>query len=732
MELLSPSGSFDSFLEAVNNGADAVYLGLKSFNARKPASNFSLKEYLEAREIAKKSGVKIYITLNIDFKPNEFEKLFRVLEFLSNEGVDGVIVKDFGLIDILTRFFPKIEFHLSTQFGCSNSYGVKESKKLGATRVILARELNYKEIEICTKEDLEIEIFAQGSMCFSFSGRCALSSWVGGKSANRGSCQAPCRLKYKDTDTEGSFFSMKDLNLIDELSYLKKQKISCLKIEGRLKNPRWVGDVTKIYREALDGDIDSRRKEKLSLYSGRDQSTGFVKRTRDLTSDNRKEFGRFIGTITASTETEFTLDTPAEDIESSFRITSEGVFQGIILEPEINDDGLKVNAEKIYPVGSKVYEVVVASKVKETIPDYKFNIDIKVENNKLIVELSTKFGSFDLEVKVKKVVKASRGIYLSHIEDILLDGISGYRVEKFDLNEDILVSKSQVNNLVKDLTSNLALHIKRNRDFLPKLNEKQLSYIHKEPQGIDEGLPVVSSNINTIRVFPHQIKDWIPNVRRVIIERFENDIEVVNNFAQKFNGEIILSIFPILFEDDFNDIRSKLMLVDEKIKLLEINDISQFTLLGDRFSGIGGMGLAPFNQFAAEYLLKKGLKSVHISQELDKPALETLASSLLDLDYTIYSKVPLFYSRADSEKYVDGSIFEDSIGTKMITSNYRSITTFESDDYFSIKGIDLSDIRVKNIIADLRYSKFPKKDLEKIRVGDIENYSNYNLGRKLD
>ncbi|PID29543.1 MAG: hypothetical protein CR982_02435 [Candidatus Cloacimonadota bacterium] len=732
MELLSPSGSYESFIEAVNNGANAVYLGLKSFNARKPASNFSLKEYERAREFAKRKNVKIYVTLNIDFKPNEFEKLFRVLEFLSQVGIDAVIVKDFGLIDILKRFYPNIEFHLSTQFGTSNSFGIKECKKLGATRVILARELNYEEIIVCSKEDLEIEIFAQGSMCFSFSGRCYLSSWVGGKSANRGSCQAPCRLKYSRDGEKGSFFSMKDLNLIDEIAYLKKLDIASLKIEGRLKNPKWVGDVTKIYREALEGEIDSVRKSKLSLYSGRDQATGFVKSRTDLTSDNKKEFGRYIGTIVEYKDSKFKLDREVDTLDKSLRVTNNGIFQGIILEPKLSDDKLYIFSEKEFPIGSKVYEVVVASNTKKIIPDYKFNLSLNIDNGKLKAIVSTKYGSFDLEVKIKKVVKASRGVYLSNIENILLEGISGYRLGNLEMDQDILVSKSQINNLVKDLTSNLALHIKRNRDQLPKLSEDRFSYINKKGKDWDKGIPIIFSNINTIRVLPHQIKDWAPNIDRVIIDRFDEDIDIVNNFAKRFKGEIILSIFPILFENEFLDIKNKLNSVDIKISTLEINDISQFGLAGDRFSLIGGIGFSPFNQFAADFLLKKGLKSIHISQELDKDSLKNLSDSLYSIDFTVYSRVPLFYSRVDEKNHRDGSEFKDRIGTEMVTSNYRSITSFESKEYFSIKGIDLSEMRVKNLIADLKYSSSPESDIKRIKTGDIDNYSNFNLGRRLD
>lgn len=250
MELLSPAGSPQSFKAALDSGANAVYLGLPWFNARKPAMNFTPETLKESLAEAHSKNVKVYVTLNTDIKPSEIEDAAKVLTLLEELKVDAVIIKDFGLFYLAKTCFPSLELHLSTQFGISNSYAAEQAKKLGATRVIPARELSFNELNALQNSTMdipEIEAFVQGSMCFSFSGKCLLSSWVGGKSANRGVCQAPCRLKYESGSSEFPFFSMKDLNLSSKLDDLKKANIHSLKIEGRLKSPGWVGSITSIY-----------------------------------------------------------------------------------------------------------------------------------------------------------------------------------------------------------------------------------------------------------------------------------------------------------------------------------------------------------------------------------------------------------------------------------------------------------------------------------------------------
>jgi U32 family peptidase len=237
MELLSPAGNKEAFFAAVESGADSVYLGLNLFNARKPARNFTFEDIPEIISYAHSKSVSVYITLNIDLKSSELEDASKILSFIKEIKADAVIVKDLALIYLIEKYFSPFEFHLSTQFGISNTAGMYMAEVLGASRVVLARELNKGEIKTLNEPCYpKTEIFIQGSMCFSFSGKCLdVKHGSAVKSANRGTCQAPCRFRFEKEGTEGyqSYFSMKDINLSLKLSELEETGVSALKIEGQ-------------------------------------------------------------------------------------------------------------------------------------------------------------------------------------------------------------------------------------------------------------------------------------------------------------------------------------------------------------------------------------------------------------------------------------------------------------------------------------------------------------------
>jgi putative protease len=260
-ELLSPAGDPLALKAAVENGADAVYLGLKNFNARRGAANFSLKELKEAVEYAHLRNVRLYLTFNTLILNEEFKEAFSTLLKAVNLGVDAVIVQDWGLIHLLRQKFPQLRLHASTQLNVHNLQQVKMLEKLGFKRAILARELSLGEIGRLRKfTSLELEVFVHGALCFFYSGHCLFSSMVGGRSGNRGLCTQPCRLSYVLYSGERPFkqvfgrypLNTRDLCTLSFLPELIKRGVNALKIEGRLKSPDYVGVVTRVYREALD------------------------------------------------------------------------------------------------------------------------------------------------------------------------------------------------------------------------------------------------------------------------------------------------------------------------------------------------------------------------------------------------------------------------------------------------------------------------------------------------
>ncbi|MBE7026621.1 MAG: U32 family peptidase [Ruminococcaceae bacterium] len=257
-ELLSPAGNFEALIAAVQNGADAVYLGGTAFSARAGAGNFDDNSLIEAVKYCHVRGVKVFVTLNTLIKQTEFEKAAEFAHFLHESGVDGIIVQDAGLAAYILACVPDIRLHGSTQMTVHNIEGAKKLEKLGFKRVVLARELSLEQIrQIRKNTNIELEIFVHGAICCSYSGQCLFSSFLGGRSGNRGRCAQPCRLFYelqKDDRVlkKGYLLSPKDMCLLAYMDEIKKLGIESLKIEGRLKRPEYVATVTKIYRKYLD------------------------------------------------------------------------------------------------------------------------------------------------------------------------------------------------------------------------------------------------------------------------------------------------------------------------------------------------------------------------------------------------------------------------------------------------------------------------------------------------
>ncbi|OGJ18866.1 hypothetical protein A3K73_07040 [Candidatus Pacearchaeota archaeon RBG_13_36_9] len=283
IELMAPAGDFPNLHAAIKAGADSVYLGLKEFNMRNSAKNFTIEELKEASEICRKNKIKLYLTLNTIIYDNEIKKIEKIIKKVKNQ-VDAVICWDFSVIELCRRY--KIPFHISTQASVSNSETALFYKKLGAKRINLARELNLKQIKQVSKV-MPVEIFGHGAMCVSISGRCFTSQFLQNKSANRGQCTHPCRRAYKIIDPDGyelklennRVMSAKDLCALPFIEEIKKAGISALKIEGRNRGAEYVYAVTKVYRKALDKkmtkeDIEKGMKELKRVYN-RGLSPGF-------------------------------------------------------------------------------------------------------------------------------------------------------------------------------------------------------------------------------------------------------------------------------------------------------------------------------------------------------------------------------------------------------------------------------------------------------------------------
>jgi len=257
-ELLVPVGNFESLIEAINNGADAVYLGGKKFGARAFADNFTLEKIEEATKLCHLYDVKIYITVNTLIYESEIKDALEYCKNLHKIGVDAVIMQDVGLINLVHQIIPNLEIHASTQMHNHSKESLNFLEKLGIKRVVFARELPLDYINNI-ETNLEKEVFIHGSLCISYSGQCLFSSCILNRSGNRGECAGMCRLPYKlyendkEIETNGNYIlSPKDISSIDNFKELMDSNVKCFKIEGRMKSPAYVGVVTKIYRSLMD------------------------------------------------------------------------------------------------------------------------------------------------------------------------------------------------------------------------------------------------------------------------------------------------------------------------------------------------------------------------------------------------------------------------------------------------------------------------------------------------
>ncbi|MBQ7411958.1 MAG: U32 family peptidase [Clostridia bacterium] len=305
-ELLCPAGNFEKLKSAILYGADAVYLASSFFGMRAQADNFTLEEIAEAVEYAHARGVKIYVTVNTMPHTNEYERLKKYLISLDEIGVDALIISDLGVFTLARELIPNMELHISTQASTVSAYTATVWHKMGAKRVVLARELSLEEINEIrrnTPPTLELECFIHGSMCISYSGRCLLSNYYTGRDANRGACAQPCRWNYTNAHPiefaeekrldhslaieeykEGSFImSSKDMCMIEHIPELMESGIDSFKIEGRMKSAYYTAICANTYRMAMDAYLkspdeykyDERWLRELNSVSHRDYATGF-------------------------------------------------------------------------------------------------------------------------------------------------------------------------------------------------------------------------------------------------------------------------------------------------------------------------------------------------------------------------------------------------------------------------------------------------------------------------
>ncbi len=498
LELLSPAGDKESFYSAINNLADAIYMGLDKYNARRMAKNFTIEEYIQCIKYAHIRGVKIYLTLNTLMNDDEIKEALKDLLLLYQNGLDGVIVQDIGLASLIISNFPDLPVHASTQMTVHNLKQVKYLEKMGFTRVVLARELSIDEIQnICKNTNMQIEVFVHGALCVSYSGQCQMSNVIGGRSANKGMCAQPCRMKYtlydendKAIQKEKYILSKKDIYGLEHIYKLIKAGVYSFKIEGRGKNPEYVAMVTRKYRKYINMKsslVDDTDKLKLMQIFNRDGiSYGYlngISNKESITINSPKNTGLYLGKI-IDRKKEYIKIKLEQDLSmhDGIEILDNSNVISTIVTCIKNDKFVNINKDVCKgqvvwigdiknkaEVGSSVYKTSSTKlnrELSKSYTDNKFfkkigiNYTIKIEKNKKIyVELRVDNihfvkSTFDVIPELAKTKSMDKDYVINAFSKL---NDTPYEISNVDiyLDDGLFIPVSKLNEIRKNVTSSL-------------------------------------------------------------------------------------------------------------------------------------------------------------------------------------------------------------------------------------------------------------------------------------
>ena len=640
IELLSPVGDERGLKAAINAGADAVYFGAKSFNAREHAAeNFDDKTIENAIKFAKLRNVKTYITVNTLVYNDEIDKVIYLIKNLNDMGADAIIVQDLGVIDIV-RNNLNIPMHASTQMSCNNSYGVKLLEKLGIERVVLARETSIENIkEIRKNANIELETFIHGALCVSFSGQCAYSYLHGGRSANRGACAQACRMEYIGGKTNYPL-STKDLMTIDIIPDLIAVGIDSFKIEGRAKRSEYVAITTSIYRKAIDFALENKNietkkyKESLiKIFNRGGFSKGYFYNSKDIFENYKPNHsGELIGKITAYKKNKIYIEAEKElNVYDGLSFGESGKI-GMQIS-DLYKDNIRVQKGrgnlsfssilKDINVGDKVYRTTDKSQIDES------NSIIESDNFKHSLNLNL-IIDLDKKIKFKVSCDYNKKLNVEYTSDYLVEEAKNSETKE----SDIIKALSKTGGTVFKF-ENINIDKKFDNPFIPVkvLNEARRNIISSL-----EKILIQNRKINYNRnIFDEKIEYPNTNIKVAIISDINN-----NNIRDKNYDKIIL--FPKTYNNDIkkffeNKIIDGIILphitFDKDIELIKnivskdmiviCNNLGQIEALLGECIVWAGIGMNTINNRTVDFLYKLGVSIVISSVEAGKRLKNTIS-----------------------------------------------------------------------------------------------------------
>lgn len=694
IELLAPAGSMDAFYAAVKNGADAVYLGGKLFNARNFAKNFEIEDIKNVVRYAHIRNVKVYVTVNILISDQEFDMAINFIKELYLANVDGIIIQDIGLINIVPKLFKDLEIHASTQMTIYNKSGVEFLKKYNFSRVVLARETSLKEIQEVTKDkDIDVEIFGHGALCISYSGQCLLSSMIGGRSGNRGSCAQPCRMIYelieekngsKKSIAKGHLLSPKDLCSIKSLKDLINNGVTSLKIEGRMKTAEYVAVVTKIYRKYIDNLESSITQQDMldltQIFNRGGFTDGYFKGyapNNMITTSKPKNWGTYLGKVVSTNLkrrlVKVKLESPinmGDGIEiwnnkkdSPNVIVSQIILNGnMVKSAKANDivelgylSGIINKNDRVYKTSDKKQNREARATIdgKETIKRIGVNAYIRIKlGEKLYLKLSDVDGNNVekyLDITPSKAI--NRPLEKERvIEQIKKTGNTPFYFMDIDVNLDdgVNIQISEINNIRRILLQELedVRGNKNTRKIEVNFEDLKLAYLNDMVLNKQPKTPKISvffyEDINNMPI-------WELNICRVYLPLFfinNTNSNIVLEKCRKNNIEVCLHVpsitrinYDLFIQNNIDKIREFDGVLCGNIGTMKYLKDHKIRVLCDYSFNI-------FNSNALNLLKKEDIAVATLSPELMLNQINDLKSiEGLEKEVIVYGNIPVMTSQ---------------------------------------------------------------------------------------
>lgn len=544
IELLAPAGGYEAFIAAINAGADAVYMGLKNFNARVMTNNFSTEEYKEAIDYAHKRDVKVYLTLNTLILDSEVKEALKSVYELYEFGLDGVIVQDLGIADLIHKLMPDLSLHASTQMSICTLEQVKQLERLGFDRVVLARELSIQEIKnIAQNTNLEIEVFVHGALCVSVSGQCLMSAMIGARSANRGNCAGTCRKRYSLFSLGGNtiqknryLLSKKDIYGLDKLNDLLDAGVHSFKIEGRNKTPEYVAGVVSNYRDALDNGYSKKQdRDVLQLFNRSGKSDGYLNGVRyreSISETSPKNTGLYLGKVLQVKNNYIKLELK-EDIDLHDGIECIDCEMASTIVTCIRDEKFNV-INSFVKKGNTVWLGDIRG-VKVGRDIYKTSSNILNENYKVYAKQNIKKIEYDVVVDVAKdkpIQARAAGVFveLDYIPEIAqTSGLTEQRVkENFSKTENTSIKLNVSANIDNGIFVPVAKLNELRNTLVKKIEENKL--VRKNIQDIDKKIKQVLDDIEG-----SGDKLNVHGTHTLYIYKYNPKIDYIKYYKDKYN-----------------------------------------------------------------------------------------------------------------------------------------------------------------------------------------------------